>query len=212
SLVSPVVGKHAHAILRRSRDRGPELHSVEGPDAGAEPDDLLVDDAPALVESLHEELNASRGRAETAHNHALDRALALALSRLHADGEELFPSDGDRPQLLAGLRLHRRVQGRTPCAAEDQERDRERLHGSHRSASRICWIFSLGTAIFTPARSTCSSIDTRDTRSLQPRLSASVNSSSARSATRMGTRSSRASSVASVTSLWASRSVKSGGS
>src|SRR5262249_29841672 len=134
------------------------------------------------------------------------------LSGLPVDGEVLYPTEGEGTQLLARLRLHRRVQGRTPCAAEDQERDRERLHGSHRSASRICWIFSFGTAIFTPARSTCSSIDTRESRSLQPRLSASVNSSSARSATRMGTRSSRASSVASVTSLWASRSVKSGGS
>src|SRR5947199_8842115 len=108
---------------------------------GAEPDDPLVDDAPALVESLHEELNASSGRAETAHHHALERGLALALSRLPVDGEELLPSDGERTQLLARLRLQRRVQGRAPCAAEDQDRDRERVHGSHRSSSRICWIF-----------------------------------------------------------------------
>src|SRR5262249_51852594 len=90
--------------------------------------------------------------------------------------------------------------------------DERRAQRRYFSASRICWIFSFGTAIFTPARSTCSSIETRESRSLQPRLSASVSSSSARWATRMGTRSSRPSSVASVTSLWARRSVKSGGS
>jgi len=72
--------------------------------------------------------------------------------------------------------------------------------------------FSTGTAILTPARSSCNSMATRESRPAQPRFMASVNSSSARLAMRMGTPNSRPTAVASETSLCASLSAKDGGS
>jgi len=69
-----------------------------------------------------------------------------------------------------------------------------------------------GTRISTPARSSCRSIATRESRSPQPRLSASVSSSSVMFARRMGTRCSRPRAVASVTSLCAKRRANDAGS
>ena len=69
-----------------------------------------------------------------------------------------------------------------------------------------------GTLICTPARSSCSSIATRESRSPQPRLSASVISSSVMLARRMGTLCSRPSATASETSLCARRRANDGGS
>ena len=68
------------------------------------------------------------------------------------------------------------------------------------------------TLIVTPARSFWRFIATRESRPSQPRLSAEVSSPCAKLAIGIGTFSSRASSVASVTSLCARRSAKSGGS
>src|SRR5262245_26192266 len=72
---------------------------------------------------------------------------------------------------------------------------------THLSASSTLRMAAGGTRMSTPARSSWSSMATRESRSPQPRLSASVISSSVMLASRIGTLCSRPSAVASVTSL-----------
>ena len=68
------------------------------------------------------------------------------------------------------------------------------------------------TATLMPARSCCSSMTERESRSPQPRLSASVISANARLHIRIGMLSSRPSALARATSLCASRKANDGGS
>src|SRR5438874_902726 len=81
--------------------------------------------------------------------------------------------------------------------------------GSFSSAS---FTFASSTLICTPARSSSSSIETRESRSPQPRLSASVISITLTSHSRIGTPNSRPTAVARLTSLCARRSAKLAGS
>src|SRR5262245_15032950 len=112
-----------------------------------------------------------------------------------------------RPHAGQAVGLQLQPHGRRMAAAPP----RYRLSAGG-SSFRISFTFASSTLKVRPARSSSNSIDTRESRSPQPRLSASVISMSVSSQSRMGTPNSRPTAVARLTSLWARRSAKDGGS